>query len=485
MELALSSNNTGRPTPELLFNDKIQSTLAWISNDEGFFDGYTQKWIPETRVFVLEGTIRSSKTVTAIIGFHHRVQRQRAKLALIAAKDYDAINDNILNSDLGLLMMFPDKYKLQKDEIGGYYVAVLGSDKKILLAGYSDAAKWKKILGKDIETILIDEVNIADELFVKETFARQAATDHPITIMTLNGDDPNHVVYQDFINKCIIIGDAPASIIADMDKQVIVNGKKVVVKKKGYYYTHWTFRDNPKLTAQQRRNMQTLFPVGSFYHKTRVLGERGVWGTMIYADYMTEDILVDLSALDEFGRPKYPIAKYTIGIDIAEARAANVFALIGFDKDFKYCYIVDLLVFKSNEGGRSVGYAKKTELLRVFLAKHKGKPIEGIFVDSAEGNYIKDLQSYNLGVPVTESYKATILERIHLNVMLYSRHRLRMDVSCLPAYQAFMNAIWKKGKEGKEREDNNLPMNDIMDAVEYGQTRHMNALLQAIKRWVA
>jgi len=44
--------------------------------------------------------------------------------------------------------------------------------------------------------------------------------------------------------------------------------------------------------------------------------------------------------------------------------------------------------------------------------------------------------------------------------------------------------VWKKGREGKEREDNNLPMNDIMDAVEYGQTRHMNALLAALKRMV-
>jgi hypothetical protein len=143
-----------------------------------------------------------------------------------------------------------------------------------------------------------------------------------------------------------------------------------------------------------------------------------------------------------------------------------------------------LFVFKSNEGGKSVGYAKKTEMLRAFLAKHRGKPIEGIFVDSAEGNYIKDLQSYNLGVPVTECYKATILERIHLNVMLFSRGRLLMDASCLQAYQAFMNAVWKKGKEGKEREDNNLPMNDIMDGVEYAQTRHMNALLLALKRMV-
>lgn len=480
-----TSNYEPMQVPDLLFNGKIITSLAWIDNETGFFDPVTMRQIPETRVFVLEGTIRSAKTVTAIIGFHRRAQRQKAKFALIAAKDYDAINDNILNAELGLLTMFPNKYKIQRDEIGGYYVAVLGSDKKILLAGYSDASKWKKILGKDIETIFIDEVNIADELFVKESFARQAATDHPITIMTLNGDDPNHVIYRERINKCIIIGDAPASIVAEMDTPVEHLGKKVVVKKSGYYYTHWTFKDNPKLTVKQRRAMASLFPIGSYYHKTRILGERGIWGMMIYADYMTPELLVDLNAVDDMGRPKYPIAKYTIGVDIAEARAANVFALLGFSADYRYVYIVDLFVFKSNEGGKSVGYTKKTELLKVFLAKHAGKAIEGIFVDSAEGNYIKDLQAMNLGIPVVESYKATILERIHLFVMLFSRRRCLINTPCLHAYQAFQSATWKKGREGKEREDNNLPMNDVMDATEYAATRHMNAILAALKRMVA
>jgi hypothetical protein len=55
----------------------------------------------------------------------------------------------------------------------------------------------------------------------------------------------------------------------------------------------------------------------------------------------------------------------------------------------------------------------------------------------------------------------------------------------IQAFQAYQASTWVKGKEGKEREDNNLPMNDIMDAVEYAITRHMNALLAAVKRMVA
>jgi hypothetical protein len=462
--------------PEVEFNNKILDALSWISLDQDYYDEASRMVIYETRFFCMEGTIRSAKSVTAVMGFHLRVQQQTAKFALIAAKDTDAINDNILNAKRGLLTLYPDKYKIKKDEIGGYYVDVVGKDIKILLAGYADASKWKKILGKDIETVLIDEINIADELFVNETFARQGATLHPITIATLNGDDPNHVIYQERINKCLIVGDAPASIMADMDQ--------VTVKKRGYYYMHWTFDDNPVLNKKQKRNLRTLYPVGSFYHKTRTLGERGKWGKMIYADYISPDCIVDIYAKDEQGNLKYPLHRYAIGIDIADNRATNVFSLVGFAKNYEYAAIVDLDVFKSEQQGKAVGYKYKTDRLWAFLERHSNilNLIDGGFVDSAEGNYIKDLQSLNLPIPIAPSYKATIKDRIDLNIILFNLGRFLIHNKCMVAYNAFMSSTWVKGQEGKVREDNNLPMNDIMDATEYAETRHMNKLLTAARR---
>lgn len=462
--------------PDIQFSNKILDALSWVSLDEDYYDEATRRIIYETRFICFEGTIRSAKSVTAVMAFHLRVQKQTAKFALLAAKDTDAINDNILNAKLGLLTLYPDAYKIKKDEIGGYYVDVVGKDIKVLLAGYSDTSKWKKILGKDIETVLIDEINIADELFVNESFARQGATLHPITIATLNGDDPNHVIYQERINKCLIIGDAPASIKADMNQ--------VKTKKRGYYYMHWTFDDNPILNKKQKRNLRTLYPVGSFYHKTRTLGERGKWGKMIYADYINPDCIVDIYAKDDQGNLKYPLHRYCIGIDIADNRATNVFSLVGFSRNFEYLAVVDLDVFKSEQNGKAVGYKYKTDRLWAFLERHSDiiNLIDGGFVDSAEGNYIKDLQSLNLPIPIAPSYKATIKDRIDLNIILFNLGRFLIHNKCMAVYNAYMASTWVKGKEGKEREDNNLPMNDIMDGTEYAETRHMNKLLMAAKR---
>lgn len=474
---------------EFKYSPKILDTLAIGTNYNGFESKTFNRRMPAARLIVLEGVIRSAKTATAIELFDFRVRRQTAPYALIAAEDYNAIRDNLLNSDMGLLKRWPDRYRLQKDEIGGYYIQVIGKDIRILLAGYSDVSKWKKILGKDIETIYVDEVNIADEQFINECFARQSATLCPLTIWTLNGDDPSHYIYKNWINKCIIIGDCPASIRAEMDKPEERDGKHVIVKSEGYYYFHWNFDDNPKLTAKMKQALASLFPVGSYYHKTRVLGERGRWGKMIFADYLSPEQIVNIYAKDQAGKPIYNITKYAIGFDVAENRAKNVIALIGFDciGDYFYnAFVADLDVFSSMDGERSKGYSYKTQRLKAFLESHRDKFIEGVFVDSAENNYIQDLKSEQLRVPVAACYKATIKERIDLIIILSSQHRLFFNVQrepnkvidCLAAYDAYNSAVWVKGKEGKEREDRNLPMNDIMDAIEYGLAKRMSQLLR-------
>ena len=233
-------------------NEKILDALALVMH-------------PTTRVITFEGTTRSAKTVTAVVAFHLLVQRMTGKYALIAAEDYNSIRTNLLESEFGLLTLYPDKYKMVSPQIGSKYIQAMTPHgiKEILLAGYANKSTWKKILGKGIEIILTDEANIAAEMFIDECYARQSATLHPVTIYTLNGDDPNHPLYQNRINKSIIIGDAPASIRADMDQ--------VKTKKRGYYYMHWSFNDNPILTWQQIRNLETLYPIGSYYHKTKIL----------------------------------------------------------------------------------------------------------------------------------------------------------------------------------------------------------------------
>jgi len=179
------------------------------------------------------------------------------------------------------------------------------------------------------------------------------------------------------------------------------------------------------------------------------------------------------------------VRKYThfgIGVDIGASRAMNAFALVGFTADFSKCAVIDLWSFKQ------IGYESKKQKLKDFvnLWRGKGVPIEYIAVDNQEINYIYDLKAefYRTGYPpIIESYKATIIQRIDLQIILLSHKAMEFNdtIEGRDCFDAYRMAKWVEGKEGLEREDKNEPHNDKMDAVEYALTRHMIKMLTANK----
>jgi PBSX family phage terminase large subunit len=439
---------------------------------------------PYVNLVVAEGSIRSSKTEFLKPTFIFNVLDSDEELHLIAANDLDSINDNILDGEHGLYSMFPGLLEITRDEIGGYYLAVKSNipdrpnNKKILLVGFSTANKWEKILGKTIGCILIDEVNTANKQFVDECFARQASANKPIQLWTLNGDVPTHWIYTDYINRCNIAKKycdrVPASIRADMDK---------VPKQKGWYYFHFLMQDNPTMSKDKIERTASIYPVGSYYHTIKILGERGAPGKLVYIDYLSDKLIKKLgtSPIDFTYLRKYPHCG--IGVDIGAKRAQNSFTLEGFNLDYTQMAFIDKQTFQQ------LGYEVKTEKLIAFvkLWLSRGANIEYISVDSAEQNYIRDLQAKfkAMGLPpVIESYKATIKERIDMDIILFASGRCIFNdtVEGRDLYDAFRVCKWVDGKEGQEREDLNEPHNDKIDSAEYGMTRHMKKLMDAAKK---
>jgi phage terminase large subunit len=380
------------------------------------------------------------------------------------------LNDNILIADgFGLLTKYEKYCTLTKDRIGSSYLDVdcgKYGKKKISLCGYSNKKMWKNVLGGSIENMLIDEANIAELQFLLECYARQTSFPNPLTIYTLNGDVPTAPIY-DFINPSKIIGDCPASIRAQMDK---------VDKKQGYYYTHWTMKDNPIMTPQKIADASSLYPPGSFYHTIKILGERGTPGEAIYVDYIDESKIlqkIDIAKLHSF----------IVSMDIGATRAQNSITLLGFTPNY------DTVAVVAQESFSQVGYKEKTEKLKAFIRKWKSlgaSYIENVIIDSAEQNYIQDLREVfqREGFPaVVGSYKATIKERIDMNIVLLASGKLIFNDTPdgRAALNAFKEATWKEGEIGKERKDENEPWNDKLDSIEYGETRHMKALIRSAK----
>lgn len=445
---------------QLIMTNKLLDIMAIALDDK-------------TRALCLEGPARSSKTALAIQIFYYKVISSNEQRHAIAGRDLDAIRDNILKADVvGLITTHPE-IKLEKGRIGGYYLSVPSSngEKIVSLVNYSDTSAWKKVLGGTLGVIFIDECNIANDTFLQETFARQISADSPLTIMTTNGDNPDAFIYKNYYNYCRRIGDCPNS-----TRKYMIDFHKKYGIKDGYYYAFFDMSDNPSLTPEKIEAAKSIYPVGSYYYTTKILGERGTAGSLIFNDYMSQDLIVNAYERDSYGRLKYEFDYYTIGMDVAETRATNTIILTGWTRGYKHA------IFLKCDTFTKVGYKFKKDKLFAFVSfflETLGIPsarCRGILIDSAEQNFIADMNAdvYDkFHIDVVGSYKMTILERINLMILGFSTKRILFHNTpdVLTVYNSYRNALWVEGKEGKEREDKNEPKNDVMDGAEYSITR--------------
>ena len=426
------------------------------------------------RLITLEGPARSSKTALLIQCFYFAVYSSPMQDHAICARTLDIINRNILNADVVGLMVTHKDVAMKKERVGGYFLEMVGKDgkvKRIFLVGYKDKSSWKNILGATLGVALVDESNIADPDLIRELFARQLSSDKPKTFYSLNGDDPNNTIYQEHINYCKIVGKAPISIMAEMTEFQQKNGRK-----KGYYYSHFTMYDNPVMTPEKIKDAESIYPVGSYYYTTKILGERAAQGVLIFYEYMSNDLIIDAYARDELGRRKYEFYRFTIGADIGETSAYNVFTLVGWIKGYSKAVILRVMSFKR------VGYQAKQEKLKEFLKlcinENEVTPetLEGIYVDSAEANFIYDLKipiMNEFGFKVKSTDKEDVIDRISMNIVGFSSKRLLIHYTADLVYNSYRAAKWAEDKIGKEREDLGLELNDVMDSTEYALEMHM------------
>ncbi len=411
-----------------------------------------------TELLVLEGTIRSSKTVIAIQAFYLAVKFSTEHLHCICAKDYDAIRDNILDcNNLGLLHLFND-VKLVKEKIGSYYLTLKGKDgkdKKILLAGYSNVNQWKKILGKTIGCFFIDEVNIADKQFIDETFSRQASVDGPLQIWTLNGDDPKHFIYQEYINRCKPLWKVPASILHDMTP---------IENNSGWYYTHWTMEDNPVMTPEKIERSKKIYPINSFYYKIKILGERGIAEGLVYEIFASN---MQNFIIDEV--PK--LTTIILGVDFGGNKSKHAFAATGIGPNLDYVVHLETKTIEAT-GTTADQLCDEFEKYCWAIQRKYGFYTLECYCDNEAQTLINSLKnrvkSKNLGIIIKNASKRPIRDRIDFQLQMLSLRKLFFLRTNQTAMDAYRTAVYdsRPGHEN-ERLDNGTSDIDTLDANEY------------------
>ncbi|MEG7531845.1 MAG: terminase, partial [Hungatella sp.] len=227
----------------------------------------------------LEGTTYAGKTTVGLFKFMMKVAESNKKLHIIAAKDTGTAEKNIINKDLGIIDDFGILAEYngngsKDDKIAHVLFHTNNGDKVVYVMGYGDKKKWQKALGGQYGCLYIDEINTADIDFVREASMR---CDYMMG--TLNPDDPNLAVYEEYINCSRPLpeweSDTPKEILDELKQE----------PKPGWVHWFFSFVHNMGLSKEKLDQIMLNTPKGTKLWKNKIQGLRGKATGLIFCNF--------------------------------------------------------------------------------------------------------------------------------------------------------------------------------------------------------
>lgn len=351
--------------------------------------------------------------------------------------------------------------------------------KQIYLGGYGTKRDYEKILGLNLSGLHIEEVTIAHDDFIRESFVRALRLGSGWVHGTTNGGIPEQIVYTEFWNKSFY------------DKRYNTNMpiQEVEALKesdKNFKFWYWGFDDSTTLTEKNIKDLYNSFPVGSFYYNSKILGIRGYVEGMLYARLLNDTYINKDNARANNVRIRdmniLSIRELIIGVDIGsgtgkDQAARTVFTIVGYTRNYQRAVVIDSDIAK--------GEVDYNDIVRQFWAfanpywsiwRHT---ITEIRVDSADALFIRTLRNNNpYNIMVAGSIKDTIPLRVQLKQQLLHQHRLLFsDTKGSQMLKYELAKIKSDGKDG-HIDDNTLAI-DMSDSLDYALTPRKHQLMSA------
>lgn len=341
----------------------------------------------------LEGTTAAGKTTVGIVKFMLKVAQSTKKMHIIASKTTGVCEKNIIQKEYGLLDVFGDlvRYNGNGDKDNKIphirYQTSLG-EKIIYILGYDNKDKWKMALGSQFGCVLIDEINTADIEFVREISTR-----NDYLMGTLNPDDPNLPIYDEFVNCSRPLekykNDVPGEILEQLNSE----------EKKNWTYWFFSFYDNASLSNEDIEKKKLSAPKGTKLYKNKILGLRGRATGLIFCNFDRKRNLITKQQAK-----KLKFMYFTAGLDTSYSSQSNdtiAMTFMGITEDKRLVYL-DEEVY-NNKGNKEIPLAPSDTAIKFvnFLEKNRKEwgLSRDVFIDSADQATITELKKYKRQKP--------------------------------------------------------------------------------------
>lgn len=386
---------------------------------------------------ILEGAVRSTKTVTANLAFLTYVLLSSEHYFLLTGHTMGSVSRNCIDGDYGIVNLSGGLAKKASTKENTKYLDIAG---KIVYYGGADTkASFKRFRGLTIGGWMGDEINLHHPEAVDEFLRRSLVSKDRKNIWTLNPEAPSHWIYKNYIDKYL------------------------EEKTSGVNWYHFTLDDNPVYTEERKAEIKEQYS-GLFY-------QRYILGRRVRAEGACYPSFTDSVVVSEIPKLMYSI----IGADIGGSGSATAYCNAGFyfnDKNKLCVIIINELYDNENKSTESVLQNFKDYSL---ANKKEYNTVEG-YIDSAEQLILKSARNQGI-LNIKNSLKKPIVDRIRIVDWLISAGRFKIHESCRHTIEAVQSAVWDE-RHGKEtRLDDGSTNIDSLDAMEYAIEREMRNLM--------
>lgn len=371
---------------------------------------------------------------------------------IIASKTTGVAEKNIIQKEFGICDVFGDLVKYngngdKDNKIPHIRYQTPNGEKIIYVLGYDNKDKWEMALGSQFGCVLIDEINTANIDFVREISTR-----NDYLMGTLNPDDPNLPIYDEFINCARPLekykNDVPDEIMEQLNSE----------EKPNWTYWFFSFYDNASLSEEDIEKKKLSAPKGTKLYKNKILGLRGRATGLIFCNFERKRNLITKQQAKKF-RFMY----FTAGLDTSYSSQSNdtiAMTFMGITDDNRLIYL-DEEVY-NNKNNKEIPLAPSDTAIKLVNFLEKNRKDWGlardVFVDSADQATITELNKYKRQRPnlynfVNSYKKVEILDRINFvlswinsvdGVFYYVCDHCKAHIGELETYS------WKEDKDEPE-----------------------------------
>lgn len=459
---------------------KVPPSTTYTDKFKGF-NRRTLEYIHNTKYYtwnVLEGAVRSSKTVANIFAAAMAIEESTDRIHFAVGFNSKVAIRNIFESDgLGLLYMPQWQGRLYTKALGpGTYILVLQSPygtvmpiKEIIPVGGGESDSEASFRGMSVGIVIITEANLMHPATLNALDQRTFKADIRRFFVDFNPSSPANFLYA-WMGKRMKREDLPLVTGTEHPVGYDVDNYHVL------QYLHMTFVDNLSLSEERIAQIMAVSDPNSVEHKRMIQGLRASGAGKMY-NLTTKNELTG-----QIIRAKY--LRYVVVADPGESASETAFDLIAMTNDsmpelhvlhsYDHVNNMEQEQSKKSDSDYAIEFFKFIKECEMITTMQPWK----IIVDPAAISFIREYnrkaKSHGVYYNLHPAIKRDIDERIKMDQSLLHTGRLKFHMTgAKSAYLEFDNAEYdeKKSKNGKyERLDAPHLGKQIghLDNVEYG-----------------